>query len=173
MRPSLPIVVRGIALVEAAKGALALLTGLGLLSLDATNAAQVAGDVVRFCHLDPAGRYPRVLLEAAGGVTAFDLGMLAFMALAYAAIRALEAYWLWNARPWAEWFALGSTCFYLPVELYELAQHVTALLLGVLFVNLAIVAYLANALRQRAGWRFSWGRKFVPARPPLSSSHPA
>ena len=52
MRPSLPIVVRTIALVEAAKGALALVAGVGLLGLVHRDVSAVAEQFVRFGHED-------------------------------------------------------------------------------------------------------------------------
>jgi uncharacterized membrane protein (DUF2068 family) len=146
-------VVRAIAIVEGGKGALALIAGIGLLLLVHRNVQSVAEQFLRLAHLDPASRYARAFLDAAGGITDVQLGLLAFVAVVYAAIRAAEAFWLWNDRPWAEWFALGSTAFYLPVEIYELCQEVTGIMLGVLCVNVAIVAYLAKTLHQQTKWK--------------------
>ena len=152
MSRSLPKVVRVIAVVEAIKGLLALALGFGLLGLVHRNVAAAAAAILRFTPFDPAGRYPRALLDAARGVTDPQLMLLGALALIYATIRGAEAYWLWQSQFWAEWFALGSAAFYLPFEIYELTQGVTWLLLGVLLVNVAIVAYLAHTLRHGPAW---------------------
>ncbi len=133
---------RTVAVFEAAKGLLVMAAGLGLLALlhhDVQHAAEV---VVRHLHLNPARHYPRVFLEAAGRVTDARLWLLAAGAFAYSAVRAIEAYGLWRARAWAEWFAILSGTIYLPVEIDALVQHVSALRLGILLSNLGIVLYV-------------------------------
>jgi uncharacterized membrane protein (DUF2068 family) len=152
MSRPLPHVIRAIALVEAAKGALALLAGAGLLLLVRHDAAAAIERFFRFVNLDPASHYPHIVTQAASGVSAEQLMVLALLAFFYAAVRGVEAWWLWHQRPWAEWFALGSTAFYLPVEIYELNRAPAWPLLVVFLINLAIVAYLGFALRRHGGW---------------------
>jgi len=65
----------------------------------------------------------------------------------YSSIRFAEATGLWLEKQWAEWFALISGCLYLPIEIYELAHHVTPIKWAVFATNLLIVAYLAWLLR--------------------------
>jgi hypothetical protein len=50
--------IRTVALVEAAKGALVLVAGLGLLSLVHHDAQRLAEVLVTHSHLNPASRYP-------------------------------------------------------------------------------------------------------------------
>jgi len=134
---------RTVATFEAAKGVLVMVVGLGLLSLVHHDVQSVAESVVRHLHLNPARRYPRVFLEASARVTDARLWLLATGAFAYAAIRGIEAYGLWHALHWAEWFAILSGAIYLPVEIYELAHRPTAPKAAVLLVNLGIVAYVS------------------------------
>jgi uncharacterized membrane protein (DUF2068 family) len=47
---------------------------------------------------------------------------------------------------WAEWLTVVAGGIYIPVELYELWKSVTGPKLGLLAVNVAIVAYLASVL---------------------------
>jgi uncharacterized membrane protein (DUF2068 family) len=143
--------VRVIAVIEAAKGALVLAVGLGVLSLVHRNVQTAAEHVVRLSHLDPASKYPRIFLDAAAHVTDAHLWLLATAAFIYSLIRGFEAYGLWRGRGWAEWFALGSTSLYLPIEIYELGHRFTMLKLAVFAVNAVIVIYMAYALRHRSG----------------------
>jgi uncharacterized membrane protein (DUF2068 family) len=138
--------VRAIALFEAAKGALVLLAGLGLLALVHRDVQAFAERLVRVSHLDPASRYPRIFIDAASRVTDARLWLLAGAATAYALVRGVEAYGLWFERRWAEWFALVSAGLYVPVEVYELLHHASWAKATLLMTNVLVVAYLAYAL---------------------------
>ncbi len=55
-------------------------------------------------------------------------------------------------RAWAQWFAIFSGTIYLPLEVYALIQHTTALKALVLLSNLGIAGYVAYfRLASRAG----------------------
>lgn len=142
--------VRTVAVFEAAKAAVVLLAGLGLLALINRDVQAIAESLVRHSHLNPASKYPRIFIDAADQVTNARLWMMAGFAALYAAVRGVEAYGLWYERRWAEWFALASGGIYLPVELYELIHRVTWVRAVVLLTNLGIVAYMAYALRHSA-----------------------
>jgi uncharacterized membrane protein (DUF2068 family) len=139
-----------IAIFEAVKGVAVLAAGFGLLALIHRDAQEAAERFVRALHLNPASHYPRVLIDAAGNLTDMRLVGLAAMALAYAAVRLVEAYGLWHGRAWAEWFAIVSGGLYLPVEVYELAVHPTVVKAVVLAMIIAIVVYLLRARRRVA-----------------------
>ena len=141
--------VRAVAVFEAAKGLLVLVAGLGLLDLLHGNVQAAAERLVRFSHLNPASKYPQIFLEAAAHTTDARLLWLAAGAGAYAAVRFAEAYGLWHGRVWAEWLALVAGGLYVPVELYHIWLQCTALKVVVLAVNLAVVGYMAYALRRR------------------------
>ena len=142
--------VRTVAIFEAGKGALVLLAGLGLLALINRDVQAIAERMVRFSHLNPASRYPRIFIDAASRVTDARLWLFAGAAALYSLIRGVEAYGLWKERRWAEWFALISGGLYLPVEIYEVYHHVTWIKLAVFASNVAIVAYMAYALLHSA-----------------------
>ena len=93
-------------------------------------------------HLDAAKGYPRIFLQLAENISNAQLWMLAALAAAYSALRFLEAYGLWRGRRWAEWLAALSGGIYVPVEIYELARHVTWIKVGALLLNAAVVAYM-------------------------------
>src|SRR4051812_13185516 len=138
--------VRTVALFEAAKGALVLAAGLGLLGLIHRDVQAFAERLVRASHLDPASRYPHIFIDAASRVTDARLWLLAAAATAYALVRGVEAYGLWFERRWAEWFALVSGSLYVPVEIFELFHHATWTKLVLFISNLLIVTYMAFAI---------------------------
>ncbi|MDQ3196978.1 MAG: DUF2127 domain-containing protein [Pseudomonadota bacterium] len=138
--------VRAIAALEAAKGALVLVAGFGLLSLIHRDAQQVAEQVVSHLHLNPANRYPRIFISAAAALSDVRLMLLAVGAAAYALVRFVEAYGLWRGRRWAEWFAAVSGAIYIPFEIYELIHRASWLSIGALSVNVFVVGYMSRAL---------------------------
>jgi uncharacterized membrane protein (DUF2068 family) len=133
---------RGIAVLEAIKGAAVLAAGFGVLTLLHKDAGDIAEHWVQKLHLNPHGHLSRVFLDAADKVTDARLWAAAGAALVYSTVRLVEAYGLWNARVWAEWFALLSGALYLPWEIYEVAVHPTPGKLGLFATNLIVVLYM-------------------------------
>ena len=138
--------VRAVAMLEAAKGILVILTGIGTLSLIHHNAQEIAEQLVGHLHLNPAKHYPRIFIDAAVNLTDSRLWMLATLAATYGLVRFVEAYGLWFGRRWAEWFAAVSGGIYIPFEIYELLQRITWLSLGALAVSVLIVGLMINTL---------------------------
>lgn len=139
--------IRTVALIEAAKGAMVLMVGFGLVSLGHGDVQRTAEGWVAQAHLNPDAHYPRVFFDLVRQVTAGRLALIAAGTLLYAGLRFVEAYGLWFERRWAEWLAALSCTLYIPFELFELAKRVTPLGLGALVVNLTIVAFMTAGLR--------------------------
>lgn len=138
--------IRAVALLEAAKGVLILLVGLGLFSLAPGDVQRAAEALVTHAHLNPAAHYPRIFLDLAGRVTDARLLLLAAGAMVYASARFVESYGLWLERRWAEWFAAFSGGIYIPFELIEIHGHVSYLSVGALILNMAVVALMVYRL---------------------------
>lgn len=138
--------VRIIAVFEAAKGTLVILTGLGALSLIHQDAQRYAAQLVHHLHLNPAKHYPQIFIDAAANLTDTRLLTLATLAATYGVVRLVEAYGLWNARRWAEWFAAVSGGIYIPFEIYEFIKGDTWLSAGAFGINLLVVALMAKEL---------------------------
>jgi uncharacterized membrane protein (DUF2068 family) len=140
---------RMIALVEAAKGFLVLAAGLGLLGMMHHGAQRVAEKIVRQFQLNPASHYPRIFLDAAGHLHGGRFWWLAAAAGAYAALRFAEAFGLWYQRRWAEWLTVVTAGLYIPIEIYALSRHVNGVKVILLIVNVLVVIYLGQALREK------------------------
>jgi uncharacterized membrane protein (DUF2068 family) len=138
--------VRAVALFEAAKGSLVILTGFGALSLVHRDVQRFAERLVAHLHLNPAKHYPQIFMDAAAHLTDARLWMLAAFAAIYGLVRFVEAYGLWLGRRWAEWFAAVSGAIYVPFEIYELFHRLTWLSAGALAVNLLVVGLMVLAL---------------------------
>jgi uncharacterized membrane protein (DUF2068 family) len=152
--------IRVVAVFEAAKGAVVLAAGFGLLSAAHRDLVATVETLVRHLHLNPAKGTPRVFVDLARNTSSAQLWLLAAAAFAYAALRLGEAYGLWTRRRWAEWFAVVSGAIYVPLEIYEIAQGFSALKATTLLVNVGIVLFMAYALHashQRAAASIATG----------------
>jgi uncharacterized membrane protein (DUF2068 family) len=83
-----------------------------------------------------------MFLDFSDSITDARLWTAARIAFAYAALRFVEAYGLWNERTWAEWVALVSGTLLLPLEVRELWRGLTVLRCVLFIGNLAVVAYM-------------------------------
>jgi uncharacterized membrane protein (DUF2068 family) len=142
-----------VASLELIKGVVVLLAAFGVLSLVHRDVWGVADSLLELLHINPGKHYAQVFLRWANDVTDTRLMMLAAAAAAYSLLRFIEAYGLWRARAWAEWFALVSGAAYVPFELYDCVRRPTLIRAAILLVNLAIVAYMAylRMFEERAG----------------------
>ena len=148
-----PLVLRTIALLEAAKGALAFAAGCGLISLRHTD-LHAAVDAFLLRHgINPETHYRKLFIESVARATHQHEAQIVAVAFAYALIRFAEAYGLWRERHWAEWFAVISAGLYLPLELNHLLRRPTELTILVTLLNIVIFIYLGRLLMQQRALR--------------------
>ena len=147
---------RLVAAFEAVKGIAVLALAFGIIKLLHKDVADMAYRLVEHLHLNPQDRLSGVFLRAAENVTHAKLWAAATAALVYSMVRFVEAFGLWNARVWAEWFALLSGSVYLPWEIYELIVRPSPIRWGVFASNITIVVYMLSvqirATRRVADW---------------------
>jgi uncharacterized membrane protein (DUF2068 family) len=143
-----PLAMRSIAFVEIAKGLLALAAAFGVLSLRHTDLHAAASAFLIRHGVNPERHFGKMFIDAVASATNYPAGEIAAVAIAYALVRLVEGYGLWRGRHWAEWFAVISLGIYLPLELQHFAHHATLLNAVVILINIAIMIYLGNCLRQ-------------------------
>ncbi|MER5637647.1 DUF2127 domain-containing protein [Kitasatospora sp. NPDC002227] len=73
--------------------------------------------------------------------------IVAVALLAYALIEIVEAYGLWLGRRWAEYLTVVATAAFLPLEGYELSEHVSAVKICTLLLNIAAVVWILLSKR--------------------------
>jgi len=154
IKPTELEVLRAVATLELAKGGIVLLAGCGVISMVHRDAWDVAESLLRFLHVSSDHHYAQVFLNLADRVNDLNLWAVAAFAAIYSTLRFIEAYGLWKARVWAEWFALISGAVYLPFEVFELVRKPTPIRAAILLINLAVVLYmlyLRMSARNRAG----------------------
>ena len=142
-----------IAAFEAAKGAIVLALSLGLFNLMHRDVQEIAMHLVAQLGLHPGHKYSEALLHFIRGINQSQILGFALIALAYSAIRFVEAYGLWKEKSWAKWLAILSGALYLPYEFYHLYLHFTWIKVGVTVFNILLVLYLVyiKVLDRRSG----------------------
>ena len=99
-------------------------------------------------RMDPDGRLVSFVLDRLDDVTAHRLRQIGVATFFYAGLRVAEGVGLVLEKVWAEYLTLGVTAAFLPWELYEIARHLDWIRVGLLVVNLLVLAYLVWWLRR-------------------------
>ena len=139
---------RAIAIYKAAKSAGLLLVAAAAFRLDREqNFERLVHWLGNLSLADSHGLRWRLvdLLTATGPRRFVAVGAVA---LAYAALFAVEGIGLWLRLRWAQWLTVIATGSLVPLELYELMHRFGALRLLVLLANIAVVLYLLHTVRE-------------------------
>lgn len=145
-----------IALLKLAKGGLLLLFGLGLLKLVHAEIATLFSLLIEALHLNADSHLIHGLVLKVDALQPHSVWLAGMISLGYAGLMVVEGVGLWLEFSWAAYLTVVSTSLLLPVEVYEIVDHVTFVRVGALLLNLAIVGYLIgqmkhHRLRKRAG----------------------
>jgi uncharacterized membrane protein (DUF2068 family) len=155
-----------IAVLKLVKGVLLFAVGIGALSMLGKDVASAATHIINALSVDPHTRYVQSALAKLTRVDDRTLAEIGTGTFFYAALLSTEGIGLLMRQRWAEYFTIFVTASFVPLEIYELAQHVTATRVVVLLLNLGIVAYLAARVRRE---RAEKKNESPPARRPSSA----
>ena len=137
-----------IAVFKVMKGLLLLLLGLGLLKLMHAEIATLFSLLIEALHLNADSRLIHALVLKVDALQPNSVLLAGLVSLGYAGMLLVEGIGLWLERTWAAYLTVVSTSLLLPFELYEVIEQVSILRISVLLLNLVIVAYLVNQLKQ-------------------------
>ena len=143
-----PATLRAIALFKLTKGVLLILAGIGALKLLHRDVAETVSHWIDVLRVDPDNRFIHSLLTRVVSVTPKQLEAASAGTFVYAALLLTEGTGLLLRKRWAEYFTIISTAGLIPLEVYEIHRHLSAVKIGVLLVNLAIVVYLIARVRR-------------------------
>jgi uncharacterized membrane protein (DUF2068 family) len=139
-----------IAAFKLLKGLALLAVAFGALHLINKDLDVVMEHWVNFFRVDQNNHYIHALLERFTDLDDRKLRQLSIGTFFYSALLLTEGVGLAFRKRWAEYFTIIATSSFIPIELYEICRHVTLMKVVLLFVNLAVVAYLAMELRRGA-----------------------
>lgn len=137
-------------------GAFKLLKAASLVLVAAVAHKLLHGNVTQLLHywaevirVDPYGDFVQVMIARITGLSPKVLKAVEAGTLIYAAVFIVEGIGLVRRKRWAEYITVGTTIALLPIEIIEILRHPTAVRVGLLVVNVAIVIYLVVNLRQK------------------------
>jgi uncharacterized membrane protein (DUF2068 family) len=147
---------RIVAVIDLFKGLAVLAIGFGLMKAH-QNVLETGGvSLLKLLDIDTSLAWSRrflALLHAADN----EHQLLVLAACAYAGLRFVESWGLWNLKGWARWLGIVSCGIYVPFELYYLFTKPSWTSASVLAVNLAVLWLL-------------WPRGAIPPPPPEASN---
>ncbi|SRR5579871_1908075 len=136
-------VLRAVASLELVKGLAVLVAGFSVLFLIHKDPWDIADNLLHTLHINPDRHIAQILLDWADRLTDSQLWAVAGFSFLYSTLRFIEAYGLWKARIWAEWFALISGTIYLPFEIYAIHKQPNFFHGALLMLSIAIILYMA------------------------------
>ena len=134
--------IRLIAVFKLAKAALLIATGVGILKLMHMDVAGELDHWIVRLGLDPGSHYVNAAMEKATRLSPEKIKELGLVSFVYAGLFLTEGVGLWMLKRWAEWFTVVITSSLVPVEVYEIHRHPSAVKVVVLVINIAVVGYL-------------------------------
>jgi uncharacterized membrane protein (DUF2068 family) len=143
-----------IALYKLLQAALLVSIGFGALRLLHKDIADILTNLAMALRMNPEGRLVGFLLDKASLLDDHRLRQISLFLFSYAALGLLEGVGLMLEKVWAEYLTSLITASFLPFEIFELMHRVTWFRIGLLVVNLAVLAYLvAHLIRRKTAMR--------------------
>lgn len=121
--------------------------GIGAIKLMHRDIGETVMHWVNVFRVDPENHFIHRVLAKIFAVTPKQLKELSAGTFFYAALLLTEGVGLLLRKRWAEYFTVITTGLLVPLEIYELVEHFTAMKVAVLAINVAIVWYLILQLR--------------------------
>ncbi len=134
--------IRLIAVFKLVKAAALIVAGVGVLKLVHMDVAAELDHWIARLGLDPGGHYVNQLIEKVTNLTPHRIRELGLVSFVYAGLFLTEGLGLWFLKRWAEWFTVIVTSSLVPLEVWEICRHPSAVKVVVLGINLAVVGYL-------------------------------
>lgn len=141
---------RLIALFKFFKASILIVTGIGTLKLMHNDAATTLDHWFARLGLAPGNRFVDYAISKAANISPNRIKDLGLGSFVYAALFLTEGIGLWMLKHWAEWFTVVITASLIPLEVWELHRHPTAVKVLVLIINIAVIAYLLYRVRKES-----------------------
>jgi uncharacterized membrane protein (DUF2068 family) len=126
-----------------------LMVGVGAFHFIHRDLGDAALRLMLRLRMDPEGRLVGFLLDHMDAITAHRLRQIGIATFFYAGLRVTEGVGLVMEKVWAEYLTVGVTISFLPWEMYEIAKRPDWIRVGLLVLNLLVLAYLLWWLRRK------------------------
>jgi uncharacterized membrane protein (DUF2068 family) len=138
-----------IGLFKLGKSILFFCIGIGAIHMLHKDLGEVVMRVATAMKFDPESRFVTLLLDKVDLIDIHQLKLISAGTFCYSVVALTEGVGLVLEKVWAEYLTLTLTISFLPWELYELVRRPSWFRLGLLLVNLAVLAYLLWLLRRK------------------------
>ena len=138
-----------IGIFKLAKSMLFFCVGIGAIHLLHKDLGDEVMRLATALRFDPEGRMVGLLVNKADGIDVHKLREIGFATFAYSGLALTEGVGLMLEKVWAEYLTLALTVSFLPWELFELYKGPTVVRVGLLVINLAVLAYLVWLLQRK------------------------
>ena len=125
-----------------------LLVGVGVIHFIHRDLGDAAYRLAMRLRIDPDGRLVSFVIDRLDEVTAHRLRQIGAATFFYAGLRLTEGVGLVLEKVWAEYLTVAVTYSFLPWEVYEIMRRPDWVRVGLLVVNLVVLAYLVWWLRR-------------------------
>jgi uncharacterized membrane protein (DUF2068 family) len=147
MKTSHDRLLRLIALFKFFKAAMLIALGVGAFRLMHKDLGAVLEHWAEAMRIGSANRFVDAALAKASDLRPEQIKKLGVGSFLYAALFVVEGTGLWLEKRWGEWLTVIITSSLVPVEVYEVYRHPSAVKVAVLVINVAIVGYLIYRIR--------------------------
>jgi uncharacterized membrane protein (DUF2068 family) len=128
--------------VKLLKGALFLSLAFVAYALSDNDLPADFKSMVKWLRFNPERRFFHDLTLEIAKLTASNVLWVGAGSFFYSLFSLVEGIGMIYRAPWAGWLAIGESAFFIPIEIYELYQHPTFTVMGILAFNILIVIYL-------------------------------
>lgn len=126
-----------------------LLMGIGAVQLLHRDLMDVAEHFILAMRFNPEGHFVNLFLDKVALIDPHRLKQISVAIFGIAALDVVEGTGLVLEKAWAEFVTLILTASFLPIEMFQIARHVTGIRIGLTVINLAVVLYLLYYVRLR------------------------
>jgi uncharacterized membrane protein (DUF2068 family) len=130
--------------LKSVKAVLLLSLAVGFFSLIGQDLHRQFDDMLRYIHVDPERHFFADLGLQLQKITPTNLRWAASGSLLYSLLLIVESAGLISRSWWSVWLAIGETAFFIPIEVFDLADHFSWIVTIILVLNIFIVTYLVR-----------------------------
>jgi uncharacterized membrane protein (DUF2068 family) len=130
-------------------GVLLIFATIAIVHLFHKNVPAHAESWLDFFRIDSDNEYVSAALWRLRLVHTHELKELALLSSFYAALFLTEGVGLAMQQRWAEYLVIVVTGLFIPLEIYELSKHPSAVRVALLVINAAVVIYVTILVRRK------------------------
>jgi uncharacterized membrane protein (DUF2068 family) len=149
MKTSNGRLLRLIAVFKFLKAAMLIALGIGAFRLLHRDIGSLLEHWTEVLGVDPGNRFVDAALSRVSDLRPEQIRRLGLGSFLYAGLFLAEGTGLWLQKRWGEWLTVIITGSLVPLEIYEIYRHPSAVKVVVLLFNLGILGYLIHHIRTR------------------------